>query len=233
MKAHKETRRINLIWVVRDPAMLEFFLVQVANNTSRGWVLIFFTGNVPFNNSHISRGSMKKNVHILKGRPNLKNVIVNIIYLIESKKLLPEKYHGDVDCMKDDNKSFEEEKTENSHTESDRRNALLQDGKHETLSSVFDSSQNFLDQEVQDIENSSKKISLDEKECGEKDDIENENIESLFKNCKRNNNTVLQTKRRSGSWGILYCGGNKTIHKRLHKISETYKLSFGSESFTW
>lgn len=43
IRAHKTSRRVNLIWAVRDPAMLEFFLERFELD-NHAWNLIFYTG---------------------------------------------------------------------------------------------------------------------------------------------------------------------------------------------
>eukprot|EP00873_Tetraselmis_striata_P026370 jgi/Tetstr1/446634/TSEL_034157.t1 len=88
IKAHKSSRRVNLIWAVRDPAMLEFFLEQF-DLDNHAWNLIFYTGKEPINPA---LEELHTNVRIIKQRPNLFSVIPNIIYGIESKKGLPEEY---------------------------------------------------------------------------------------------------------------------------------------------
>ena len=54
-----------------------------------GWCLIFYTGKRPLNSSIESSNT---NVKVIRGRPNLASVIPNIIFGIESKEGLPEKY---------------------------------------------------------------------------------------------------------------------------------------------
>lgn len=88
IQAHRESRRINLIWVVRDAAMLEFFLEHLYLDHD-GWNLIFYTGTKPL---VPALEELNTNVRLIKGRPNLKVVIPNIIYGIESSTGLPETY---------------------------------------------------------------------------------------------------------------------------------------------
>lgn len=88
IQAHRESRRVNLIWMVRDAAMLEFFLEHLYLDHD-GWNLLFYTGAralVP------SLEELNTNVRVIKGRPNLKAVIPNIVYGIESREGLPETY---------------------------------------------------------------------------------------------------------------------------------------------
>lgn len=88
INAFKDSRRVNLIWAVRDPEMLEFFLKHMYLDHD-GWNLIYYTGNQPIcadlENTHT-------NIRIIRGRPKLSSVIPNVVYGIESKEGLPEGY---------------------------------------------------------------------------------------------------------------------------------------------
>jgi ferric-chelate reductase len=81
IRAHKETRRINLIWICRDEELLKFFLKHLYLD-HQGWNLIFYTGKRKLG---ITEDDMMvdKNVFIIEGRPNLPEVIPNIIFGIE------------------------------------------------------------------------------------------------------------------------------------------------------
>ena len=86
IRAHKYSRRSNLIWAVRDQAMLEFFLERLYLDHN-GWNLIFYTGKANINPA-LER--MNTNVRVIYGRPNLKCIVPNIIYGVESSIDLPE-----------------------------------------------------------------------------------------------------------------------------------------------
>ena len=97
MRKHKETRRTNLIWSVRDPHMLEFF-VKHGEFSSRGWNLVFYTGKQPLyvgdaDEIMTSSGAL---VHIIRARPNFDDLIPNIIYSIESGEFVPEAFMSEV-----------------------------------------------------------------------------------------------------------------------------------------
>lgn len=97
--AYRDSRRINLIWAVRDASMLVFFL-RNAKLDEKGLNLIFYTGKDPLpdiienNNGHknnttnnnggsSSLSSLPQHVKIIKGRPNLSFVIPNIIEFVD------------------------------------------------------------------------------------------------------------------------------------------------------
>lgn len=88
INAFKLTRRVNLIWAVRDPEMLRFFLDQMYLEHN-GWNLIFYTGKQPLPSALESTAT---NIRVIKGRPKFDSVIPNMIYGIESMEGLPEKY---------------------------------------------------------------------------------------------------------------------------------------------
>ncbi|KAL7551951.1 hypothetical protein ACHAWF_015164, partial [Thalassiosira exigua] len=88
INAFKGNRRINLIWAVRDPEMLEFFLEHMYLDHD-GWNLIFYTGKKPLP-PHMDK--ISSNIQVIKGRPKLDSVIPNVIYGIETGEGLPERY---------------------------------------------------------------------------------------------------------------------------------------------
>ena len=90
LHAHKDSRRTNLIWSTRDPAMLEFFL-EHAYLDHKGWNLIFYTGD-PSLLSNTIEDLLGTNLCLVRSRPDLRKVITNIIYGVESKDGLPERY---------------------------------------------------------------------------------------------------------------------------------------------
>lgn len=96
MRKHKDTRRSNLIWAVRDPHMLEFF-IKHGEFSSRGWNLVFYTGKQPLhigdaNEVITENGAL---VHIIRARPDFPNLVPNIIYSIESGAFVPEDFMAD------------------------------------------------------------------------------------------------------------------------------------------
>jgi len=93
MRKHQNTRRSSLIWAVRDPHMLEFF-VKHGEFPRRGWNMVFYTGKQALyvgdtNEVVTSSGAL---VHIIRARPNLHDLIPNIIYSIESGEHVPEAF---------------------------------------------------------------------------------------------------------------------------------------------
>jgi predicted ferric reductase len=93
IRAHQDSRCINLIWAVRDPAMLQFFL-EHAYLHNRGWNLVFYTGRQPLLSSLID-DIRSTNVCIIHSRPKLDQVIPNIVYGLESGEGLPKRYLPD------------------------------------------------------------------------------------------------------------------------------------------
>jgi len=83
----RNSRRINVIWMVRDPHMLDFF-TKLMKPDDEGWILIFYTGKEPISNKY---EKLNTNVRIIKKRPDLEMMVTNLIYGIESGYGLPEK----------------------------------------------------------------------------------------------------------------------------------------------
>ena len=86
IEAHRDSRRINLIWVVRDASMLVFFL-ENAKLDEKGLNLIFYTGKESLPDStgkyhqHFNDGA--QHIKIINGRPDLSYVIPNIIEFVD------------------------------------------------------------------------------------------------------------------------------------------------------
>ena len=131
--AQKPSRRINLIWVTRDPHMLEFYIEHlVLDNT--GWNLIFYTGKEPLN-PIISELNKSSGVEILTGRPDLANLIPSIIHSIESEKIVLEEVPG---CRKCEVIKVLLSRLLVLDALKDRMYALGDDGKLSTLRSLAD-----------------------------------------------------------------------------------------------
>lgn len=97
MRKHKDTRRSNLVWAVRDPHMLEFF-IKHGYFSIRGWNLVFYTGKQPLyigDSEEIITGSGAI-VHIIRARPNFADLLPNIMYSIESGEFVPEAFVSEV-----------------------------------------------------------------------------------------------------------------------------------------
>jgi len=85
MHTLKEERRVNLVWVCRDASMVEFFL-NTAKFDDNAWTLIFYTGKENLN----IQATLPPVCFICTERPTCHNVVLNIVYSIESQDLLPE-----------------------------------------------------------------------------------------------------------------------------------------------
>uniref|UniRef100_A0A7S2HFP6 Calmodulin n=1 Tax=Octactis speculum TaxID=3111310 RepID=A0A7S2HFP6_9STRA len=81
------SRRTNLIWICRDPSLIEFF-VPVVTWPESGWALIYYTGKNPLELP--SDFQMPGNAKIIRGRPQLNFLIPELINSIETEDALPE-----------------------------------------------------------------------------------------------------------------------------------------------
>ena len=87
LHSRRNSGRVNIIWMLRDNHMLNFFLKYVLPNDD-GWFLIYYTGKEPIDSRF---EKINTNIRIIKKRPNLELVITNMIYGIQSKSGLPER----------------------------------------------------------------------------------------------------------------------------------------------
>jgi len=86
IKQYQHThRRVNLIWICRDPGLIEWFLVNT-KFSSLGYTIIYYTGK----RSLVLEKSLPPNILIYEGRPNLARTLSGIIVSIASGEGLPE-----------------------------------------------------------------------------------------------------------------------------------------------
>ena len=86
------SRRLNLVWICRDPALVEHFLQNVEFG-SDGYTLIYYTGK---ERALILRDDLPPNVLIFNGRPDLERTLGGIIASIATGEGLPEELHKKV-----------------------------------------------------------------------------------------------------------------------------------------
>jgi len=88
IEANRDSRRINLIWAVREASMLVFFL-ENAKLDEKGLNLIFYTGkedDLPESIENYHTNGSNAHVKIIKERPNLSHLIPNIIEFVDKGK---------------------------------------------------------------------------------------------------------------------------------------------------
>lgn len=91
-KYSKETlRRVNLVWICRDPGLVEHFITNIAFG-QYGFTLIYYTGK---GRDIVLDRDLPPNVFLFKGRPNLHQTLSGIIYSIISGEGLPEQLCDD------------------------------------------------------------------------------------------------------------------------------------------
>ena len=79
--AYNKSRRVNIVWIVREEDMLTFFL-DYLNINKGGWMLVFYTGKTPLHPVLLEYWA-ESNVKIIMGRPSLGDLIPNIIRGVE------------------------------------------------------------------------------------------------------------------------------------------------------
>jgi predicted ferric reductase len=83
----KNSRKVNVIWMVRDPELIEFYL-RYRCFSDDAFTLIFYTGDIKL--LRITDPSLITPwIKIIRGRPNLKSVIPSIICAAEDHLPLP------------------------------------------------------------------------------------------------------------------------------------------------
>ncbi|KAL7487526.1 hypothetical protein ACHAW6_013122 [Cyclotella cf. meneghiniana] len=263
IRAHKESRRINLVWMCRDSAMLEFFMDHLYLNNEGGWILIFYTGKErlsPAIENHLTLSTI-----LIKRRPDLNQLIPNIIYGIESGLGVPE-------SMKPSEKS--------------RVKGLIADKVHELEASGFAEEEIIEELTVLAHESGfllSNMVSEDDQASGKnllevvkehfvihKPKISEPTTQtnglhhralsrrsrqiSLFRSVMLSDRINmldsgyipweiqegahefvkgLHYKMVLSTWGMMYCGGSKAVEDTLVKISKEYSISLHPESFAW
>jgi len=236
IKNYKEHRRINLIWICKNASMLEFFMEHFYLE-HEGWNLIFYTGK---DRLSPAIDELNSNVLIIKKRPDLKSVIPNIIYGIESGKGLPEK-----------RTMLQKEHVLNLITRQSQ--ALENVGAHDKRSKMKElmktaKSNGFLMKVKKRMSTSTGQPVSRRMGTSEIGALENMGLERTFRlSCLQmasrfdpissNKNASDYTRRLHPvileTWGILYCGGNQIIVNILKEISEEFKLDLIVESFKW
>jgi hypothetical protein len=80
-------KRINVIWMCRDPGLIEYLLhkVDIAEVTRNSFVVIYYTGK-----RELVLPSCSSNFFIFRSRPNLEKTISGIVTAIVSGEGLPE-----------------------------------------------------------------------------------------------------------------------------------------------
>ena len=74
-----QTRRVNLVWVCRDPDLIEHYLRHICHDSA--WTFIFYTGKRSLNLNDGDIGWLKgrPTLKILQGRPDLEDLVCSIV----------------------------------------------------------------------------------------------------------------------------------------------------------
>ena len=226
IRAHKDSRRINLIWVVRDHHLLEFFLRHLYLD-HQGWNLIFYTGKTKLSEAHIVIQA-NSNVCLIEGRPRLREVVPNIIYGIESGLGLPERYNPevmnvatemllDVLSLPDDESSVTSEQAENLACYAAELGFHLPRDISEELQR---SPEGYRQHRRRKSE-----VIMQNLGIGFRPWETHDGAARYVKNLDRK--LVIPT------GGILYCGGARQVENDLLQISDEFKIQIHIESFAW
>ena len=93
MQSYVGTKRINIVWVCRDPGLVEYFLhkVDLASITKFAFAMIFYTGKREL----VLPKNVPANFFIFRTRPELERIVAGIVSTIESGEDLPEEMYRD------------------------------------------------------------------------------------------------------------------------------------------
>lgn len=222
IRAHKSSRKINLIWAVRDRHLLDFFLRHMYLD-HQGWNLIFYTGKEELI-SPVIEALSNTNVCIIEGRPRLGEIIPNIIFGVESGLGLPERYSKSTreiaSEMLTDHLNFADGAEDLACYASELGFHLPADVIEEDLASTIGSS--VISQKRRRRASKSIKEHL---AIGFRPWDYHSDASRYVKNLDRK--LILST------WGMLYCGGAKPVLADLKNISDEYQIGLHIESFSW
>jgi ferric-chelate reductase len=228
IRAHKDSRRINLIWAVRDRHLLSFFLRHLYLDNS-GWNLLFYTGSEPLEKSEIEIFT-NTNVCIIHGRrPELPQIIVNIVYGIESGRGLPERYIPDIKReastkmaeMVGDDECVSTQKLQDISNWAGQNGFQMQ----EFESSAISQPRSEFDSRSQHRRRKSDVI-MKHLDIGFKPWESHPEAHRFVKQLSKDNIAMP-------TWGMLYCGGAKAVENDLRKVSDRYQIDLHVESFGW
>jgi hypothetical protein len=222
IRAHKNSRRINLIWAVRDPHLLGFFLRHLYFD-HQGWNLIFYTGREKLN-SRLIESIANTNICIIEGRPKLDQVIPNIIFGIESENGLPERYNQDT-------RAVASEMLIDRLKHADRP----EDVAFYAQELGFSLSADAIDHSLRSSLRSGRDVDCSIHSAS---DCILENLAIGFRPWEYHPGATdyvknLDKKMVIPTWGMLYCGGAKPVLDDLKRISDEYQIGLHVESFAW
>ena len=205
IRAHKDTRQINLIWSVRDRHLLEFFLRHLYLDHT-GWNLIFYTGKEPLSEDSVEIFT-NSNICIILGRPRLRALIPSMIYGIESGQGNPEDYipevTKDAELREDLGDYLEEEPDDTEAVDEKALEAQIE----ANMNKPAPSGQGGVDRIEFKPWNSHPEA--------------HEYVKNLDKE------EVLSR------WAMMYCGGAAAVLEDLEAISHIYGINCHIESFGW
>jgi hypothetical protein len=252
IRAHKDTRRINLVWAVRDEALLEFFLKHLYLDHD-GWNFIFYTGKKKLRNQcvHLEADT---NVCIISGRPNLKELIPNIIFGIESGLGLPENYTPGTKMAASELLAAQLlASSDCSTTGTGSDDDAIEDLALQASELGFNLSTDAVSHEfgIAGSRTANRDLSASVNMAGFRRAAKSrladsarlsasirENLSIGFRpwNCQEGANKYvknLDKKLVLQTWGMLYCGGAKPVLNVLEEISDEFDIGLHVESFAW
>lgn len=259
--AYNKSRRVNIIWMVREEDLLTFY-INYLNQSRVGWILVFYTGKTPLN-PLFEEYWAESNVRITKGRPCLADLIPNIIYGAETRKICFENknffdstsaaFNEALSCIDDMIHSCKTEKEahEKAYNKFNSIGLQIPTSVNERISSLKNREPKL---PMLPIHEEWKVVPEPEPSHESESESHVSFIDALVEFKSEKNKSLVKMKNDFEAWqsyaqaseyvailgkeiietwGILFCGGNKFVVKDLSDISERYGIDLHTESFYW
>ncbi len=223
-----------------------------------GWILIFYTGKQPLSPA---LENSNNNIKIIKQRPDLYNVIPNIIYGIEAGVGVPEKYNpaekrhvkevlakklNDLEELGLTEDEIMEELTSLAHQNGFLLSNIFQDESCPGKGILQVIKENFANDdkqttaygnkgpELRQRPNTKDYQRLQQRQIRKQASL----VEDGYNPWEPQQNAAafvknLDKKSVKKTWGLLYCGGNKPVENTLREISAEFRIALYPESFAW
>jgi ferredoxin-NADP reductase len=254
IEAFRDSRRMNLVWATRDVSQLVFFL-QNAKLDHKGFNLIFYTGSDPVPDS-IEKQHSNANLSIIKSRPNLSNVLVNIISYFDRH----DEYHSSDQSDMPDNGEFAVlmDVNDTSENESYEKKPIQPTTNLLNRTSALVSFANELGYDLSDlteiVEKKLRPVSVSDNDHS--GDVDVRSTQNLLDNDVESGTSMMNPANTLAQsiweedpesrqyvqsmsddhlerWGLMYCGARNKLLETLIKESKDLNISFHDEAFDW
>ena len=224
IESYKESRRVNLIWTVRDPAMLVFFL-ENAKLDERGLNFIFYTGKEDLPET-IENFNVTAHLKIIHKRPDLSVLIPKIIAHFERRGANTVSFNKNTVHSKDKNSPILEDVEFGSGLSSELEQDISQEPVLPTSTIAA------LEENAKKIKTSGKRHSVWTTNSQQEEwDADNEPPQPIETSAQFVKTGVSDKKLEH--WGLMYCGSRNPLLTALIKESKALNIPLHEEAFDW